>query len=234
MTTSEILPGAEPFAADGGVNGVLVLHGLTSTPQSMRGLGEALAAAGLTVEVPLLPGHGTTLDDLKATRWEDWCSAAELAFVELESRCDRVAVVGLSVGAMLGCWLAAHRPSLAALVVVNPFVEPPAEGFLDILRRTLEAGVETGPAVANDIAMPGSRELAYDGIPLASLLSVHEAQAELAPRLGDIGCPVLIMTSRQDHLVPTSSSDFLAERAGGPVERVWLERSYHVAPLDYD
>ena len=56
----------------------------------------------------------------------------------------------------------------------------------------------------------------------------------LAPRLGDIRCPLLVLTSRNDHVVPPSAADFLAGRVSGEVERVVLERSYHVATLDYD
>ena len=42
------------------------------------------------------------------------------------------------------------------------------------------------------------------------------------------------MNSPQDHVVEPVNSDILAEGVSGPVERVTLERSYHVATLDYD
>ena len=58
---------------------MLVLHGFTGSPQSMRPLAEAMAKAGFTVELPLLPGHGTSLDDMVPTRWADWSGAAEAA-----------------------------------------------------------------------------------------------------------------------------------------------------------
>ena len=69
---TEILPGAEPWSAEGGPTGVLVLHGFTGNPSSMRGLAEAMAAAGHSVELPRLPGHGTTVDDMLTTSWADW------------------------------------------------------------------------------------------------------------------------------------------------------------------
>jgi carboxylesterase len=90
------------------------------------------------------------------------------------------------------------------------------------------------PAIGNDVADPSQKELAYDGLPDAALLSLVEAQAELAPNLGEVRCPTLLFTSRQDHVVPPSNSDYLAEHVGGPVERVFLERSFHVATIDYD
>jgi len=68
-----VLPGAEPFAHDGSSDiGVLLCHGFTGTPQSLRPWGDHLAAEGFTVRCPLLPGHGTRWQDLNRTGWHDW------------------------------------------------------------------------------------------------------------------------------------------------------------------
>ena len=77
-------------------------------------------------------------------------------------------------------------------------------------------------------------ESASLGSPVAAALSLFEGVDEVAARLGDIRCPVLLLSSRQDHVVPSSSGDLLVAQAGTAVERVWLERSYHVATLDHD
>jgi carboxylesterase len=233
-TPDGLIPGAEPFSAAGGPHGVLVVHGFTGNPQSMRGLAEAFAAAGFAVELPLLPGHGTKVEDMVPTRWEDWSGAAEVAFQELSTRCDRVVVAGLSMGGTISVWLAAHHPEIAGVVAVNPAVEPPADSFLELFRGSLAEGLETIPGIGNDVADPDVKELAYEQTPLAAGLSMFEAINDLVPRLGDIRCPLLLLNSPQDHVVPPSNSDFLAERCGGPVERVSLDRSYHVATLDYD
>lgn len=232
--SAPVLPGAEPFSAAGGPNGVLVLHGFTGNPQSMRGLAEAFAAAGFSVELPLLPGHGTSIDDMLETGWSDWSGAAEMAFCELESRCEKVVVAGLSMGGTLATWLAARHPDVAGLVAVNPAVEPAGEALVDILRQTLEQGTTVMPAIGNDVADPDQKELAYEGMPVAPLLTMLDAQSELSGLLGDIACPTLLITSRNDHVVPPTNSDYLAERVTGPVERVFLDRSFHVATLDYD
>lgn len=232
--TAPVMPHAEPFSHAGGPNGVLVCHGFTGNPGSMRSLAQAFAAAGFTVELPLWPGHGTSVDDMVKTSWDDWAAAAEAAYTELAGRCDKVVVGGLSMGATLTCWLAARHPEIAGIVCVNPAVEPPAESFVDVLRGMADTGADRFAGIGSDIAMPGVEEGAYPETPIAPLLSLIAAQAELAPRLADIRCPVLILTSPQDHVVPPSSSDFLAERVAGPVERVTLARSYHVATMDYD
>ena len=93
-----LLPGAEPYSADGGSTGILLIHGFTSSPKSMKPWGERMAAEGHTVRVPRLPGHGTRWQDMNLTRWEDWYAEADRAFLELQSACDAVFVFGLSMG----------------------------------------------------------------------------------------------------------------------------------------
>jgi carboxylesterase len=199
----------------------------------MRPLAEAIAAAGHTVEMPLLPGHGTSIEDLIPTRWSDWLAAAEAAYTGLAGRTDRVAVVGLSMGGTLATRLAVDHPETAALVVINPAVEPGGDALLEMGRQMLAEGTEVLPGIGSDIARGGD-ELGYDGTPIAAVMSLVEATEELAPRIPGIHCPTLLFTSVQDHVVATTASDFLAAQVGGPVERVMLERSYHVATLDYD
>src|SRR5688500_11065150 len=138
-SSAPVLPGAEPFSAAGGQAGVLVLHGFTGNPQSMRGLAQAFAAAGFTVELPLLPGHGTVIEDMIPTRWADWSGAAEQAYDDLRAKCDKVLVAGLSMGGTLSAWLAAHHPEISGLVLVNPAIEPPDPSFRDLLTGMREA-----------------------------------------------------------------------------------------------
>ena len=232
--TAPILSGAEPWSAQGGPDGVLVLHGFTGNPQSMRGLAEAFAGAGFAVELPLLPGHGTSIEDMLPTGWDDWSKVAEEVYAQLARRCRRVVVAGLSMGGALAAWLTERHPEIAGLVAINPFVEPPAGSFREMLRGALDAGTETMPGIASDIAMDGVEELAYAASPIAPMLSLVEATDAIAADLGSIRCPVLLLSSRQDHVVPSASGDLLESRVAGPVERLWLERSYHVATLDHD
>jgi carboxylesterase len=232
--TDPLIPGAEPWSAAGGSNGVLVLHGFTGNPQSMRPLAEALAAAGLTVELPLLPGHGTTLEDMVPTRWDDWSGAAEAHFQALAARCDQVAVVGLSMGGALTCWLAEHHPHLAGIALVNPLVHAPDTEFRSGITAMLDAGTETFDAIGSDIKKGGSVEAAYGGTPLAAVLSLFEGADEVEATLSDIHCPTLVLSSREDHVVESVSGDVVVDLVSGPVERIWLEDSYHVATLDND
>lgn len=211
--------------------GAVVLHGLTGSTQSVAGLRDALEAGGFEVEAPLLPGHGTSPEDLTGCGWADWTAAAEAAYRRLAAP---MVSVGLSMGGALAAGIAADHPEVRGLAVVNPLVDPPAPAFLDALEGFLAAGEPFLPGIGSDIADPSATEVAYDRLPVAALLSMSRGLAELRPRRGEVRCPVLILTGRHDHVVPAASSDVLAQEVSGPVERVWLERSAHVATLDLD
>jgi carboxylesterase len=230
-----ILPGAEPYAHDGGDIGVLLVHGYPSTPQSMRGWAEYLAAAGYTVRLPLLPGHGTRWQDVNRTRWQDWYGEVDRAFGELRSRCTQAFVAGLSMGGLLATKLALEQgPRVAGLIVVNPIYIH--DSRLLPLLPMLRFVVPSFPGIANDIKKQGGEaELAYDRNPLKSMYSQTLLWAEVRRDLAEITLPVLLMHSRVDHVVPPASSAYFLEHiSSSDVTEIWLEDSYHVATLDND
>jgi carboxylesterase len=214
--------------------GVLVVHGFTGNPGSMRGIADSMANAGFSVEMPLLPGHGTALEDMIPTRFDDYAVAAEAAYSSLAARAEAVVVVGLSMGGTLSCWLAEHHPEIAGVVVVNPLVEPVADQVRVEVLGALEMGLETVEAIGSDIAKPGVHEASYPGTPLRAALSLFDAVEGVSENLSAISCPVLVFTSLHDHVVPPSSSAHLVAQVSGPCEQVILEESYHVATLDFD
>jgi carboxylesterase len=231
-----VLPGCEPWSSPaGGPHGALVLHGFTGSPVSMRPLAEALADAGLAVEMPRLPGHGTSVEDLVETGWDDWLTEAERCLEALQARTPdgRVVVVGLSMGGALTAALAEGHPELAGIVLINAPVAAPPE-LAASLEEMLAGGMDIIDSIGGDIADPEADESSYDATPLRSLLTMLMAGQDVRARLSEIRQPALIITSRQDHVVNPEDSDVLAAEISGPVERLWLEKSYHVATLDYD
>jgi carboxylesterase len=147
---------------------------------------------------------------------------------------ERVAIVGLSMGATLGAWLAAGHPEVVGLVSINGLFDPALADAQVLIDEQLAAGVEIAPKLGSDVADPDVEESAYDGTPMRALASLLGAVRELRPSLDTIACPVLVVTSRQDHVVPPESSEVLAGAVRGPVERVFLDRSFHVATIDLD
>lgn len=229
-----VMPGAEPFAHDGSDVGVLLCHGFSGTPQSLRPWARRLADEGLSVRLPLLPGHGTAWQDLNLTRWEDWYAAASAALDELGARCRSVVVGGLSMGGAIAARLGAERgPDVAGLVLVNPaFVsDDPKLKALAVIKHL----VGSVAGIAGDIAKPGSVELAYDRTPLRALHSLVQSWDATVHRLPQITQPLLLMHSRVDHVVPPRSSAMLLSRVSSrDVTEVVLENSFHVATLDND
>jgi carboxylesterase len=229
-----LLPGAEPFSHDGSRTGVLVIHGFTGSPKSMRPWAEHLAAEGFTVELPRLPGHGTRWEDMAVTRWEDWYAEVDRTFTSLRERCDQVFVMGLSMGGSLSLRLAENRPDeVAGLVLVNPAVhsERKDRHLLPLIRHVVKAF----PGIVNDIKKPGQDEGGYEKLPLQCAYSLQQAWTQVKADIGRITAPVLLLHSREDHVVePSNSAWILANLRSSDVTEVWLENSYHVATLDND
>ena len=234
--TSSILAGAEPWSHAGDTDhGAVVLHGFTGNPSSMRGVASALAAKGFHIEMPLLPGHGTVVDDMLPTRWADWAGEAEAAYQRLSQRVTNVVVVGLSMGGALTLRLGSDHADIAGLVCVNPVTQPPIAEIIEMLRGLADGGTAVLPGIGSDIADPDVKESAYDGTPIEPLLSMLLDGVEpLSHEYAQIRVPLLLMNSPQDHVVEPANAEFLADHYGGPVERITLERSYHVATQDYD
>ena len=234
MSNPPVLPEAQPWSHDGGRVGALCIHGFTGNPSAMRPVAEAFAAAGYSVELPRLPGHGTTVEDMITTGWSDWTAEAEAAYQRIASRCDQVVVAGLSMGGALTLWLAQQHPETAGIVCINPAVMPQGDEVLDMVRGMVDEGTLYLPAIGNDIAKPGVTESAYAQTPLPPLLSLMDGLGAIQSAMASTTVPLLLLSSPQDHVVEPAQGDHLAASWGGPVERVVLERSYHVATLDHD
>jgi carboxylesterase len=233
---SIVLDGCEPWSHSVGSEvGVLVIHGFTGTPASVRGVAEAFAAAGRDVELPRLPGHGTSVEDMLGTGWSDWNGEVADSLARLSERVDRTVLVGQSMGGTLALRAALDHPSVAALVCINPATRLRDEETMAMLDDFLDDGIAIVPGEGSDIADPDSSDVAYPGTPLAPLKSLLlEGVAPITDRFGELTMPLRLFTSRQDHVVLPSDSVHLASTYGGPVTHTWLERSYHVATRDFD
>ncbi|MET0840294.1 MAG: alpha/beta fold hydrolase [Marmoricola sp.] len=233
-------PLAEPFLSEGDASsprgrvGVLLSHGFTGSPASMKAWGEHLAALGYAVSVPRLPGHGTTWQDMNTTTWADWTAELERAFDDLSAKVDSVFVCGLSMGGGLALRLAANRPDqVAGLVLVNPAVATDRKDvkLLPVLKHVFGSF----PGVANDIKKPGVEEHGYTRTPLRAADSMFAGYKVLREDLGRITCPVLLFRSAVDHVVdPSSARIILAGVSSSDTREVSLENSYHVATMDND
>jgi carboxylesterase len=231
------MAGAETlsYGADRDAGGVLALHGFTGSPSSMAGVAAAMREAGLHVEVPRLPGHGTDVADMVPTRWDDWAAEVADSYQRLAARTERIVIVAQSMGGTLALWTALRHPGVRGLVLVNPVTEPQPADVRAMLGELVADGTDVVPGIGSDIAEPGVVEVAYPATPIAPLISLlDDGVAPITGRYGELTMPLLLFTSRQDHVVDPAQSEHLARTYGGNVDHRWLERSYHVATQDYD
>lgn len=225
---------ARPELTGGRRVGVLVSHGFTGSPASTRPWGEYLGARGYGVQVPRLPGHATSWQELNTTTWDDWYGEITRAFDQLCLDHDAVVVCGLSMGGTLVLRLAADHPDrVAGVVVVNPVV---ATKRWDVkLLPVVKHFVRSFPAIGNDIKKPGGNEHAYDRTPLKAIHSMMRTWPALIEDLPKVTAPLLYFRAPQDHVVDDASQPIITSRVSSTelTERSLLE-SYHVATLDND
>lgn len=195
---------------------VICLHGLGGTGATMWPIVGHLDAAGNNVFAPTLPGHGSTPDDLVGVTWQMWLDAAADWPADV--------VVGQSMGALLAAALASEQRCSAA-VLINP-VAADVDAIDGLEWRTSRGveWVEVGPSTIG--------EECYERLPLSALLAMHTGISSVD--LEAISVPVLVVTSLGDDVVDPANSDLIANAISGPVERIVLARSGHVASLDVE
>jgi carboxylesterase len=239
-----IIPGAEAWSAPGHGShasvAVVVSHGFTGNPTATRSLGQALAAKGFAVDVVRLPGHGTHWRDMQGTRYADWRGEVAGAVDARHAAGKRVVVVGLSLGGTIALDLAATKPEVSAICAINPTILD-RQGLLPKLAPLLETVIPVVTAgmaglVKGDIAKGGD-ERAYSWVPTKAANSVLRELPRIRAGLPRITAPVLVAYSPQDHSVPPENSTVLLRmlsESQAKATGLVLERSYHVATMDYD
>ncbi len=230
---ASVHPDALPYQGGNGSVGVLLCHGFTGSTKSMIGWARHLEAAGFQVLLPRLPGHGTTWQECNQTTWTDWYACVDDAFAVLVARCEQVFLAGLSMGGALSLRLAEqHGAAVSGLVLVNPVINisDPRMRALPILRLLPSLG-----GITNDIAKPGEDEWGYHRLPLRALYSQTFLWADVRRNLKSVDQPLLVYRAIQDHVVDASSVRLIKEGVRSSDQTyIELQRSYHVATLDYD
>jgi carboxylesterase len=234
-----IVAGAAPIDLQGdSAHAVLLLHGFGDTPQTLEYLAHSLHAQGWNVRVPLLPGHGRTLDEFAASRATDWIAFARAELDSLKSRYETVSIVGLSMGGSLATILAAEVPDVPALVLLAPYLSMPTR-----LRRAARLHHVVGAVVPylrgggeRSIRDPAevSRNLAYGFTTprlVFELARVVKRARLAAPR---VSAPTLVVQSRQDNRIPADAAQrAFALFTTNERRMLWTEGNGHIISVDY-
>jgi carboxylesterase len=229
-------PLCAPFRLEGN-NGeaVVLIHGFTGSPAHWRLLAPRLAAAGYTVVVPRLPGHGTSMEDLATTGAADWIGAAREAAGSVASH-RRVHLAGLSMGGLIAILLAGPTAAATVTTVNSPLRFRNKQMYLTPLAHRVRPVVVWPEQDLPDLD-PEARPLwacTYQGFPTrtaADLLRISRRARRAARRLRR---PSLVIQSKTDETVDPVSGRLLARALGTQCRLVWLERSLHNALLDHE
>lgn len=214
--------------------GVIVLHGFGGTPHSVMPITTAVHAAGWATVAPRLPGHGTTVDDLATSTWTEWLEAVDEAADDLSRRCDGIVIVGQSIGGTLALQVATTRSDVRGVVTINALAQPADPDVIEHLEYLIERGKPLQPAGDPDILDPDAHDSAYAEQPRAALVQMTTGAGIVHDLLPEVTVPVLVVSSDHDSVIDSANSDTIAAGVRGPVTRLRLPNSAHVAALDLD
>lgn len=230
-------PAPAPFelAPANAIAGCLLIHGLTGSPPEMRPLGEHLASRGFHCLAPLLPGHGTSLENLHSVARQDWTNAAGRALRELQAAHAVVCAVGFSLGTLVVSHLAAAHPELAAVALLSPAVS--FANRLVPLATVIHRLVPTFPKEPDRLHAPDAREhiWSYDRWSTHALGEAWRLQRQVRREMPDIQVPALIVYSDQDSALGADAGQQTLALWGSPdKDLMLLHSSDHGLLLDIE
>jgi carboxylesterase len=233
----QIQPGAEPFFFPGGQTGCLLTHGFTASPQEVHDLGTHLAGEGHTVLGIRVFAHGTQHADMNRARPADWLASIEDGYHLLAGQCDRIYLVGSSVGGTLSLILATQLTTCGVVTMATPIDLPPdprlkrLKPILKPLSYLLPA-LPKGPPTWHDPKAQEKR-VAYTAYPLRAILELGALLAVMRTALPDVRVPALLMHSKNDRFIPPEHMQQIYERLGSSDKHmIWVEDSSHVITCD--
>jgi carboxylesterase len=201
----------EPFEHSGGENGILLLHGFSGSPFEVRELGARLHRRGYSIYAPELPGHGGDVRVLGRVRRDDYLEAAEALFDLAQRRSKRVYVVGFSLGGALGLHIAQRRNPAALVTINSPVFMPPHVAVASRISKSI-------PLPVNINALFG--HAGYVTVPASALATFLSVLARVRRGLHDVRCPLLVLHSARDTVVPVANASTIADAVSSPDRRV--------------
>jgi carboxylesterase len=214
------------FFLNGNDVGIVLIHGFTATTVEVRALGEFFNKAGFSVSAPLLPGHGTTPEDMNRCKWIDWITVVEKAYRELTKICKVVFVGGESMGGVLSLYVGSEIPEIRGLLLYAPALKA---GMLKYARY-IRLFKKILPKKNYD---PDTIWQGYTVYPLNAAAELYKLQQIVKRRLPQIKTPAVIFQGRLDQTIDPASAQLTYDNLGSPDKSLkWYDKSTHCIIMD--
>lgn len=211
--------------------GVLLIHGWTSTAYEVRRLGEYLNEEGFTVSGPMLRGHGTKPEDLENVKWQDWSSDLSQEFDKLQRECEKVYVIGTSIGGNLAILLNKEKPGISGLVLMATPYAVKFEKLLAFFAKMLvvfKKYIRKYYPPTFGVSTSITRLISYQTYPIKNAFEVKEMIEASRKALREIYQPCFLMKSKQDHIIARNSLEKIYNQINSKIKyKKYINRAYH-------
>ena len=227
-----MIEGGESFLLKGGSSGVLLIHGFTGLPAGMLLLGEFLNRAGFSVVCPRLAGHGTVEEDLMRTTKDDWFNSVLDGFCILRGLCEKIFVIGHSMGGLLTLKLSTERDVEKIVTLAAPIFIDEGRGLKNLPPKKFcgNACIYTERKKLDDV--PPAVNNVYERTPLISVHELVELIDDVKNILPKVTTPILIMHGEEDHTAQPRSARFIMDNVGSSTKKIiTVPNSGHLLPF---
>ena len=230
MTTPNIFQHADldgsSFFWKGNNIGVLLFHGFTATTVEVRPMAKFLHDFGYTVAGPLLPGHGHSPEEMNRVSSADWIACAEENYQKLAGECDKVFVLGESMGGLLSIMLSVAHPEIAGTMLFAPALHVPglwkSEFFWPFK-----------PYIFKKNADETMEWQGFNVVPLHAAAQLLQLQRKVKRSLSSMVNPTIIFQGKLDRSIDQMSSVMILEGISSKdKELVLMEESSHCVLID--
>lgn len=206
--------------------GVLLIHGFTSSLDTVNGLIPCLERDRLPYRVPVLRGHGSKPEALRGVGAQDWYVDARAALFDLLKECEQAVVVGLSMGGLVALQLAIDHPEHVAGVVsvaaAMRFKSPLAK-WTPLLGKFTKYWPSPKPPKGATYHCTNYPYFAIDSF--ASLLRYGQ---EIEGRLHEVKVPILVLGTKMDNVVDPKAAQLIFDGVSSTDKELrWFTRSGH-------
>ena len=212
---------------------MLLIHGFTGLPAELFLLGEFLNREGFTVLCMRLAGHGTDENNLMRTTRDDWFNSAIDGLAILRGACDKIYVVGHSMGGLLTLKLSAECDVEKIVTLAAPIFIDDGLGLRNLPPREFCGNACIVQPRKKLFDVPQTANEVYKKTPLISVHELLDLINDVKNLLPKITAPILIMHGEEDHTAQPRSARFIMDNVGSKIKKViTVPNSGHLLPLE--